>query len=188
MPANPLDTFLDLACGEMTRRALLQEPTPGVLRQGAEAFRRALATAQVIGDGEPLSTVPALAELSSLPEAELTEAAIAASEHVPWIPTPRLRGDDGASVALGLVDRVRDLGDVQCGLMLLGAGAAYPVHAHPPQEIYLPIAGDGRWRYGGMREYRSVSDDMLVYNNPRDVHSAIAGTDPLLAMYILWPQ
>jgi quercetin dioxygenase-like cupin family protein len=94
--------------------------------------------------------------------------------------------DGGANVALGIVNDARVLGPLTCGLILVAPGAAYPEHAHPPQEIYLPISGRGSWRYGGSGEYRSLHDDSLVYNHPRDLHGTIAGDEPLLALYILW--
>ncbi len=71
--------------------------------------------------------------------------------------------------------------------MLLAPSGAYPEHSHPPQEIYLPIAGGGQWRYGGAERYQLLADDALVYNHPGDRHGALAGDEPLLALYILWP-
>ena len=84
-------------------------------------------------------------------------------------------------------DGVRHLGEIQCGVVLMGAGCAYPVHDHPPQELYLPLAGRGRWRYGGASDYRELGPDDLVYNHPNDRHAIIAGDGPLLALYVLWP-
>ena len=178
--ATALDVFLHDCCAEIERRAAVAEPLPGVLCHGAAAFRNAIDSARPAD--APLTVVPALAEVDNIPRAVLGPAVA----QVPWVPTPRL-GDDGAQVALGLVDQVRELGEVQCGLMLLGAGAAYPEHSHPPQEIYLPIADGGSWRFGGSSEYRMLGEDELVYNHPGDRHGAIAGHLPLLALYILWP-
>ena len=59
--------------------------------------------------------------------------------------------------ALAPLNDVCDLGAVACGLMLLDSGRHYPAHAHRPQEIYLPISGDGSWRFGGAKEYRALA-------------------------------
>ena len=191
--AEMLDHFLDLCCTEIERRAQLAEPEPGVLCQGAAAFRGALQAMPAGGPASsPLASVPAVSYLRELQPSpsvppSIAQAAAGAAVDIPWIATPRLKDDDGQDVALGIIDQVRSLGELQCGLMLMAPGAAYPEHAHPPQEIYLPIAGDGHWRFGGSADYRTLDADALIYNNPRDLHGAVATDDALLALYILWP-
>jgi hypothetical protein len=186
--STALDRFLDLCCDEIERRAQLAETESAVLLDGAAAFRRALDAAPPAPkvSSTPLPTVSVAAHLQDLSPSLIGRAAVAAVSEIPWIPTPRL-DDGGTKVALGIVNDVRDLGDLTCGLILVAPGAAYPEHAHPPQEIYLPIAGRGSWRYGGSNEYRSLHGDSLVYNHQRDLHGTIAGDEPLLALYILWP-
>ena len=182
-----LDQFLVLCCAEIQRRADIAERSPDVLRQGAAAFRTALQHASVISAANDLSaTMPVLATLDSLASSQLADAAVAVAGEIPWQPTPRVQ-DSSSTVGLGRIDQVRDLGGVQCGLMLVAPGEVYPEHGHPPQEIYLPIAGNGQWRCGGATDYRQLESDELVYNHPHDVHGVIAGVEPLLAMFILWP-
>ena len=179
-----LDRFLESACTEIERRVAICETTPGVLRDGAVAFRAALQTATT--RDTPITTVPVTEHLDRITASPLGQAMQRAAAEVSWIASPRTT-DGGRDVALAPINDVRELGTLICGLLLVAPGAAYPEHAHPPQEIYLPIAGDGRWRYGGESSYRPLSADALVYNNPDDVHSVIAGDEPLLALYILWP-
>ena len=185
---DQLDRFLDLCCAEIERRAAIAVEHAAALTTGSAAFRRALDAATRIE--RAASTVPVTQHLTSLKATapwtgEITEAVQAAQGAIPWIATPRLN-DGGESVALAPLDEVRDLGSLICGLMLLAPDAAYPEHDHPPHEIYLPIAGHGRWRYGGDSQYALLEPDALIYNHPNDRHGAVAGDSPLLALYVLW--
>lgn len=155
-----------------------------MLADGADRFRSALRSATPIAR-EP-TTVPATRALAELEPSPLVDAARAAFDEIPWVASPRL-ADDGEQVALALLDDVRDLGAVTCGLMLISAQAEYPEHSHPPNEIYLPIAGsDSAWRHGGREGHRRLGPDTLVYNPPDAVHGTLAGNEPVLALYILW--
>jgi len=183
-----LDEFLQLCAGEITRRASsMGQP---VLVEGAAAFQAAVNDAQLI-DTE-LSTIGAqqcLAQVApdTASNPAIAERAIQAAKQVPWQPTTRLPGDDGSAVGLGLIDKARSFGANICGLMLVSPGARYPEHTHPPQELYLPIYGDGQWRFGGSDDYTVLAHDTLVYNNPSDLHGMTAGASPELALYFLWP-
>ena len=105
--------------------------------------------------------------------------------HLPWVPTHRAT-DGGTELALAPFDRVFDLDRTVVGLMYIGPGATYPLHHHPPQELYLTIAGQGRWRYGGHDGFETVGPGRTLYNNPGDLHSAVAGPRPVVALYVLW--
>ncbi len=104
---------------------------------------------------------------------------------LPWVPTHRAT-DGGTELALAPLDRMLDLGDTIVGLMYVGPNATYPLHQHPPQELYLTIAGHGRWRYGGNEERQAVGPDRTLYNHPGDLHTAEAGALPVVALYVLW--
>ena len=170
-----LEGFLRGCASEIRRRAHAADGFGDELRAGAAAFSEAIDRANY-QTCEP-TTVPVTGHLEGLEQSE-------ALFRVPWAASSRL-DDDGSTVALGLVDKVCDLGEVSCGLMLLAPGAAYPEHHHSPAEIYLPINGDGTWRFGGHADYRTLAEDELVYNHPNDVHSAVAGAEPLVALYVL---
>lgn len=181
---RPLDAFLEQCCAEIERRAEVHEATTPVLTAGAQAFRSALADATSIAG--PLVTMPVVEQLHTLAPSPLVSALLPALGSFPWAENPAL-GDNGTQVALGRIDEALDFGDVTCGLMLIGSGCAYPLHHHPPQELYLPIAGNASWRFGGSTEFRHLEVDELPYNNPNDVHSVRAGDEPLVAMFVLWP-
>jgi quercetin dioxygenase-like cupin family protein len=119
-------------------------------------------------DGDPLATFVDLAPT------------------LPWLPTPRV-DDGGAELALAPLDRVFDTGSITIGFMYVAPGCQYPLHHHPPQELYLVLGGRGRWRYGGSPELRMVAPLQTLYNHPDDLHTAIAGNEPIAALYVLWP-
>jgi len=183
-----LDEFLHAASAEISRRAALA--TDPILVEGARVFQRAVSS--TAAQAVELTEIGALNMLASVDTAaainpHVAVMAIQAAAEIPWIPTPRMDQDDGSQVGLGLIDAVRDFGDVVCGMMLLTPGASYPLHNHAPQEVYLPITGTGQWRYGGAEDFVQLGPDTLVYNNPNDLHSAIAAESPELALYFLWP-
>lgn len=180
---SPLDHFLRGCADEIGRRARLAHHRRAELDAGWRTFIDALDGATP-REREPAS-VPLTDCFDRLADAPLVASFLAARPEISWIPSPRTR-DGGVDRALAPINDVRELGDVVCGLMLIGPGRDYPEHAHVPQEIYLPIAGSGRWRYGGNPDYRDLDDDTLVYNPPRVRHAARAGDDPLLAIYVLW--
>jgi quercetin dioxygenase-like cupin family protein len=69
------------------------------------------------------------------------------------------------------------------GVLLLAPGTVYPAHAHPAEEVYLPLA-PARWQRGeeGWRDRRAGD---LVHHPSGMVHATQAGEAPLLALY-LW--
>lgn len=76
-------------------------------------------------------------------------------------------------------------GGVVAGISLLAAGATYPEHDHPPEEIYLALSG-GEWWNSAM-PWHAPGPGGLVHNPPGILH-AMRGTDvPLLAIWFLLP-
>jgi hypothetical protein len=69
------------------------------------------------------------------------------------------------------------------GVLMLGPGTVYPAHAHPAEELYLPLT-PARWQRGeeNWRERRAGD---LVHHPSGLVHATEAGKLPLLALY-LW--
>lgn len=181
---DALDAFLDQCCSEIERRAVVQASTTPVLAEGARAFRRALPLASRL-EAAPGSQ-PVVQELYALEASPLLAALLPAIDAFPWVQYPPL-GDQGNEVALGRINHVRDFGPVTCGLMLIGAGCTFPLHSHPPQELYLPIADGGTWQVGGSTDFRAYGSDELPFNNPHDVHSVKAGSAASLSMFVLWP-
>ncbi len=75
-------------------------------------------------------------------------------------------------------------GAVAVGLLLLAPGTHYPPHAHPADEVYVPLT-IGDWldpRSGG---YRRRAVGRALHHRPWQPHGMCAGLVPLLAVY-LW--
>ena len=180
--ATALDRFVQECSARLTELAAGGGQSE-VFREGAAEFAAAVANMRPV-DRER-TTVPVVSTLPSAPPAPLLTAALDAQPEIPWIPSHRMT-DGGTEAALAPLNEVRDFGDVIVGLLALAPGAAYPEHSHPPQEIYLPITGGGRWRFGGAQTYRQLERGELVYNHPNDRHGIVAEEHPVLAMYVLW--
>lgn len=178
-----LDEFLRACEREIARRLPHADLKHDELTAGHAAFAGALdSSGPVEGDR---STIPVADYLGHGADGGLLGAAQAAGPELSWVPSTRL-DDAGTEAGLAPLNDVRTLPGTQCGLMLLRPHGTYPLHSHPPQELYLPISGAGQWRFGGSTEFRPLGPDELVYNHPNDVHSVVAGDEPLLALYILW--
>ena len=70
------------------------------------------------------------------------------------------------------------------GLLLLGPGTLYPPHAHPAEELYIPLAGDGEWQKGDAA-WRTEPAGAVIHHPAGVSHATRAGKTPLLAAY-LW--
>lgn len=182
--------FLDRCRNQME----LAEPAATTERDDVTAGATALAAAIERASGseprvvEP-SWLPVLDSIDGLDRTEpaggLTGDLLALAPELTWIPTHRAT-DGGTELALAPLDQMLDLGDTIVGLMYVGPNATYPLHRHPPQELYLTIAGKGRWRYGGNDHHEVVGPNQTLYNHPGDLHTAQAGPLPVVALYVLW--
>ena len=74
--------------------------------------------------------------------------------------------------------------DVWLGMSLLAPHVRYPDHRHPPEEVYVSLAG-GAWWNAGM-EWTTPGPGGLVYNPPNILHAMRTGDQPLLAIWCLW--
>jgi quercetin dioxygenase-like cupin family protein len=74
-------------------------------------------------------------------------------------------------------------GELALGVLMLAPGTVYPAHAHPAEELYVPLA-PARWQRGeeGWRDRRAGD---LIHHPSGMVHATQAGEAPLLALY-LW--
>lgn len=175
---DPIDSFL-IACAERLNELASEPPAA----DGAAAFARAVEQTRPLAF-EP-GWLPALETLGDVDDTPLGRQFVEVAPLLTWQPTFRT-DDQGAEIALAPLDRVRDLAGLTVGIMYIRPGCTYPLHSHPPHELYLTIAGHGDWRYGGADEYRRVEPDTVIYNHPGDAHSAVAGDTPLVALYVLW--
>jgi quercetin dioxygenase-like cupin family protein len=69
------------------------------------------------------------------------------------------------------------------GVLMLAPATLYPPHAHPAEELYVPLA-PARW-LRGEEKWRERQAGDLVHHPSGMVHATEAGTAPLLALY-LW--
>ncbi len=131
--------------------------------------------------------LPALDDTIDLVDDEpLAQSFVELAPLLPWTATKRAT-DDGADFALSPLNKVRDFGEVMVGIMYVRPGKQYPLHNHSPQELYLTISGQAEWRFGGHEHFQPMGPGRTLYNHPNDLHSAIAGPTPLVALYVLWP-
>ena len=72
--------------------------------------------------------------------------------------------------------------DIRVGLLLLGPGVHYPLHAHPAEEIYHPLTKGGLWRRGN-EDWRAVRAGEAIHHPPMMPHETKATDRTLLALY-----
>lgn len=170
--------FLQACADEMA--ALATDPPAA---DGAKALSQALAQSTPLAF-EPC-WLPALDSIDLVDDTPLARAFASLARSLPWTPTMRAT-DGGVDFALAPLDTVRQLGDLTVGIMYVRPGQQYPLHHHSPQELYLTLSGQARWRYGGHDDFRPLGPGATVYNHPDDLHSSIASDTPLVALYVLW--
>lgn len=157
----------------------------GAVERGAGVFSAALARSKPTPERYEPSWLTVLETVDQLDDEPLARLFASVAPLLPWVPSPR-SDDGGTTMALALLDTTRDFGSVRVGLMYLAPETQYPLHSHPPQELYLTVAGTARWRHGGHDDLRSIGPRRPVYNNPDDLHTAIADDGPVVALYVLW--
>ena len=69
------------------------------------------------------------------------------------------------------------------GVLLLGPGTHYPLHAHPAVEVYYTLTPGEWWRDDG--PWRLEPPGTAIHHPPDVRHATRAGAVPLLALY-LW--
>ena len=74
--------------------------------------------------------------------------------------------------------------DVLVGISLMAPQVRYPNHQHPPEEIYVSLAGGAWWKEGG--SWHQPGSGGLVYNEPNVLHAMATDDKPLLAVWCLW--
>jgi hypothetical protein len=161
-----------------------------------------LADSALLRDKE-LSAAPSLPVLKRLPEAltvareavpDLAEPLHGMLPALRWTQNPNYRRRPPSSDFLARYGYAQFAGPVDVpslmtserlalGVLMLGPGTVYPAHAHPAEEIYLPLT-PARWQRGeeSWRERRAGD---LVHHPSGLVHATEAGKLPLLALY-LW--
>jgi quercetin dioxygenase-like cupin family protein len=73
--------------------------------------------------------------------------------------------------------------DIVIGASLLAAHTEYPVHQHPPQELYL-VMSPGQW-FNTKDGWYTPGAGALVHHQPNIQHAMRATQEPLLAIWCL---
>lgn len=88
----------------------------------------------------------------------------------------------------GYVELVGPLGPyvdhgLSAGVLLLGPGRLYPPHAHPAEEVYLPLSGTAEWWRDGST-FRAVTPGTAIHHPSNVRHATRTLDEPLLAAYV----
>ena len=153
---------------------------------GAARFAAALADGPARTVAPPVS-VPVVDTLTDAPNGVFALALQAAAPHLRWTASPRVT-DPGDTIALALVNETVNFGELGVGILALGPHAEYPLHQHPPSEVYLVLTGDADWRHGGAEDFKTVTAGSTLSNSPNDLHAVQAGSDPLFALWVLFTE
>jgi hypothetical protein len=182
-----LQVMLDLMCRSVAAdpgRSAETERTLGIVEQ---RLRLPPATG---GDApEPMRLpVCALLDVVLSSATPVLDAFRAVEPHLAWY---RRKGDDGddrfrachANTMLVGPGGLEPREDLWIGATLMAPSTSYPVHHHPPQEIYL-VLSEGEW-WKEETGWFEPGHGGTVYNRPDALHAFRAGTKPLLALWAL---
>lgn len=176
--------------GELADAALIAPPATAVtaqhlrkVREGAAAFQEALRTAAQL-DWQP-SNVPSSIDFTSA-ATEFGQRLLALGPALPW--KPARQDPTGKDRALLSINDMFDLGPLIAGFVLVRPDSFYPLHEHPPQELYLTIEGTGEWRFGGNDDTHAVPPGHVFYNPPATLHEQRNGPATNVSLYVLWPD
>lgn len=133
----------------------------------------------------------ALAEpsLAAAPLAELAAAFMAIEQRLSW--TRRQTADPAdqrfyhghANAAIAGPQGLEIREDVWFGVTLMAPRVLYPVHQHPPEEVYLALS-QGEWWNAGM-DWTAPGPGGTIYNSPGIAHAMRSGEKPMLAFWVL---
>ena len=76
-----------------------------------------------------------------------------------------------------------DAGDFDLGLFLIAPRIFYRDHHHAAPELYAPLTGPHRWRFGAGEPWIEKPAHRPVWNRPWDVHATITGEVPFLCIF-----
>lgn len=74
--------------------------------------------------------------------------------------------------------------DVWIGISLMAPHVRYPDHRHPPEEVYVSLAGGSWWKQG--EAWHRPGAGGLVHNEPNVMHAMTTDDEPLLSIWCLW--
>ncbi|MBL4928846.1 dimethylsulfonioproprionate lyase family protein [Fuscibacter oryzae] len=131
---------------------------------------------------------PAFAAAANGPRARLAFAFAGVADRLVWVPSTRSGG--AADFALrnanaGLVGQqgYEQRDDLWIGATVMAPDTAYPLHSHPPEEVYLALS-PGEWWNEAM-DWTDPGLNGSVYNPPGIGHRMRSGAAPFLALWFL---
>lgn len=133
------------------------------------------------------------------------EAALAAAQEVPrlvaairaagpelrWITYDLYRGGEigrrfpqaHAFASFIGADAPLSVEDYELGLFVIAPQTLYRDHHHAAPELYAPLTGPHRWRFGIADTWRERPAHQPVWNRPWDVHATCVGATPFLCIF-----
>lgn len=123
--------------------------------------------------------------------AALADAIDEAGPHLPWVTYdsyPReLIGErfPKAHAFVSLIGKGApfEAEDYDLGLFLIEPRTLYRDHRHLAPELYAPITGPHRWRFGIDDPWKELAANVPVWNKPQRVHATLVGEQPFLAIF-----
>ena len=73
--------------------------------------------------------------------------------------------------------------DYDLGLFLIGPQVLYRDHHHPAPELYLPLTGPTRWRFGPAAPWETRAAGEPVWNPANRVHATVVDAVPFLCLF-----
>ena len=73
--------------------------------------------------------------------------------------------------------------DYEIGLFLMAPHTLYRDHHHPAPELYAPLTGPHRWRFGAGASWIEKRAHEIVWNEPWQVHATAVGPTPFLCIF-----
>jgi len=180
-----LQTVLDLMCRSVAADAACSSDTDRVLRIVKERLLSG-------PDGDPATSEPVRFPVCTLldavlaPATPLHRALAAIASDLTWYRRPG--GDDRfqeshANTMLVGPNGLEPREDLWIGATLMAPNADYPVHHHPPEEIYL-VLSEGEWWRAGTGWFTPGIGGTL-YNRPDVRHAMRSLERPLFALWAL---
>jgi len=182
-----LQSTLDLLCRSVAADALRSAETERVLRIVEERLRI------VPEDGLPAPKpmrLPVCALLDEVlaPATPLHGAFRAIEPALTWYCRKGGGGDDRfrschANATLVGPGGIEPREDLWIGVTLMAPNTDYPVHHHPPEEIYL-VLSEGEW-WKEATGWFTPGIGGTVHNTPDALHAFRSGAQPLFALWAL---
>ncbi|MBI0330580.1 dimethylsulfonioproprionate lyase family protein [Burkholderia plantarii] len=97
-------------------------------------------------------------------------------------PDPAFESGHANAIVIGGAG-LATLGAMIVGVSLLAPGIAYPMHRHPPDEVYV-VMSDGEWWRDGTAWW-TPGPGALVHNRGGELHAMRAAATPLFAIWFL---